>query len=319
MNMDLNKTFLNFLKSDNKTLHLEKDNKYYDFVKINCNPEIELLFVNYNNYHKITFNDELNYCGFYNKFHDKLYDISYTLKYDIFDLEYDDKTYKSMNELLEEFNLKVRETVENYVEDNKEEFYEVVKAYESNIKERDVYQSFMDNEKEIKYQCGYNSSSKENILSYFDVGEQYVFDIAFEYINAYKEKIGERLKDIDKENEFLNSIYSNPEHQIHKRKEIADIMKDGEYVNVHLFINKNGIDYDFKYSAGTLKNDWDYSYLPTYDMSAPDKREFEKLFGPREDLHYEEIYKIEYRNKSIYEDKNFVKTQVEETPELALN
>ena len=317
--MNLSKTFLDFLKSDDKTLHLEKDNKYYEFVKISCNPEIDLLFVNYNNYHKITFNDELNYCGFYNKHPEKLYDINYTLKYDIFDLECGDKTYKSMEDLQKEFDLKVRETVENYVEDNKKEFYEAAKDYESNIIERNVYQNFMDNETEIKYQCGYNGSSKQDILSYFDGGEQYVFDVAFEFINEYRERIGEMLNDIDKKNELLKSIYNNPEHQIHKRKEIADIMQDGEYVNVHLFINKNGIDYDFKYNASVLKNHWDYSYLSTYDMQAPDKREFEKLFGPREDLHYEDIYKIEYRNKPIYEDKNFVKTEIEETPELALN
>ena len=317
--MDLTKTFFDFLKSDDKTLHLEKDNKYYEFVKISCNPEIELLFVNYNNYHKITFNDELNYCGFYNKHLEKLYDINYTLKSEIFNLEYNDKTYKSMNELQEEFNLKVRETVENYVEDYKEEFYETVKDYKSNIQERNVYQNFMDNEKEIKYQCGYNGCSKEDILSYFDTGEQYVFDVAFDFISKYRERIGEKLKDIDKENEFLNFIYNNKDHQLHKRKEIADIIKDGEYVNVHLFINKNGIDYDFKYSATALKNHWDYSYLSTWEMEAPDRREFEKLFGPRENLHYEDIYKIEYRSKSIYEDENFVKTVIDETPELGIN
>ena len=102
-------------------------------------------------------------------------------------------------------------------------------------------------------------------------------------------------------------------------KEIVDIMKDGGYVNVHLFINKNGIDYDFKYNASTLKNYWNYSYLPTYEMQAPDRKEFEKLYGSREDLHYEDIYRIEYRHKPIYEDKNFVKECAEESQELGIN
>ena len=39
-------------------------------------------------------------------------------------------------------------------------------------------------------------------------------------------------------------------------------------------------------------------------MSAPDRREYEKLLG-REDIHYEDIYKMEYRNKIIYQDENF--------------
>lgn len=52
-------------------------------------------------------------------------------------------------------------------------------------------------------------------------------------------------------------------------------------------------------------------------MAAPDRREYEKLFG-REDMRYEEIYKIEYRNKAIYEDANFCKINNEISEELVV-
>lgn len=35
--MDLTKIFFDFLKNDDKTLHIEEDDKYYDFVKIQHN------------------------------------------------------------------------------------------------------------------------------------------------------------------------------------------------------------------------------------------------------------------------------------------
>lgn len=317
--MNLTNELFEFLNSEEKTFHIQEDGEYYDIVKIPHNSFIDLLFINCNNYHKTTIGDKFEYCGFYDKEKRQLYDINYTLRKDILKLDWDDTTYKSMSSLLNEFNLKVRENVTNYVEDNPEEFYEAAKDYESNIIERDVYQNFMDNEKKIKYECGYCSDDKQNILLCFDEGEQHIFDVSLGFISSNREYIGKRLIDIDKKNELLNSIYDNPDHEIYKIKEIVDIMKDGGYVNVHLFINKNGIDYDFKYNASTLKNHWNYSYLPTYEMQAPDRKEFEKLYGSREDLHYEDIYRIEYRHKPIYEDKNFVKKCSEESQELGIN
>lgn len=316
--MDLTKTFFDFLKSNDITLHINHDDKFYDFVKIQHNPDVDLLFVNYNNYHKTTINDKLEYCGFYDKEKEQLYDINYTLRRDILNLEYDDKTYKSVGDLLKEFNSRVRETVDGYVEDCKEEFYEAAKDYKSNVTEHDVYQNIIDNEKEVKYKCNYNSSDEKNVMLYFDYDEQHIFDVSSGYIDVHREYIGKELIDIDKKNELLNNIYNNPDHKIHKRKEISDIMKDGEYVNVHLFINKNGIDYDFKYSASVLKNYWDYSYLPIWEMEAPDRREFDKIYGSGEDFYYEDIYKIEYRHKPIYEDKKFIKHEIESSKDEGL-
>ncbi len=309
--MNLTKELFDFLNSDYKTFHIREDNKYYDIAKIQHNSFIDLLFINSNNYHKTTIGDKFEYCGFYDNEKKQLYDINYTLRKDILKLDWDDKTYKSINDLMREINSKVCDTVNTYVEEYKEEFYEAAKDYKTNVTEHDVYQNFMDNEKEVKYECGYNSDNEQNVMSYFEYDEQHIYDVSLGYIETRKEYIGKQLIDIDKKNELLNEIYNNPDHEIHKVKEIVDIMKEGEYVNVHLFINKNGIDYDFKYNASILKNYWDYSYLPTWEIEAPDRREFKKLYGEHTDFYYKDIYKIEYRNKPIYEDKNFIKKEIE--------
>ena len=305
--MNMTKNFFDFLNSDLKTLHIENNDRFYDFVKIAYNSRVDLLFVNYNNYHKTTVNDTLEYCGFYDKVEEKLYDINYNLKRDILKLDYYDKTYKSMDSLLYDFNTRVREVVDDYVEENKEEFYDAAKDYESDVIEQDIYQNIIDDENEIKYKCTYSSSDKQNVLLCFDKGEQHIFDVALGFIESYKKNIGQQLIDIDKKNEYLNLIYDDSKHKIHKIKKIVDIMKTGEYVKVHVFINKNGVDFDFKYDASVLRNYWSYSYLSTYNMQTSDRKEFEKLYGTREDLHYDDIYKIEYRGKTIYEDKNFFK------------
>lgn len=68
-----------------------------------------------------------------------------------------------------------------------------------------------------------------------------------------------------------------------------------------------------------MRNQWSYWYLSEYYIPAPKRKEYVRLYGPREELRYEDIYKIEYRNKAIYEGKKFVKESVEETQELVIN
>ena len=121
--MNLTKELFDFLNSDYKTFHIREDNKYYDIAKIQHNSFIDLLFINSNNYHKTTIGDKFEYCGFYDNEKKQLYDINYTLRKDILKLDWDDKTYKSVNDLLKEINTKVCDTVNTYVEEFKEEFY----------------------------------------------------------------------------------------------------------------------------------------------------------------------------------------------------
>lgn len=309
--MEYANEFLEYLKSNEKTFHIKNDERYYDFAKIPHSSTIDILFMNYNYYHKTSIDDKMEYCGFYNKENNMLYDISYNLKTNILKLDYLDNTYKNMSDLLKEFNTKVCNLVTDYVYENVEEFYAAAKDYETRVTEKDAYQYVVDNQKEIQYECGYNSSEKENILTYFEKGEEFIYEIAHNFIEQNREYIGKKLIDINKCNEFINKIKDDSNHPIHKRKEIVDIIKDGEYTNVHVFINKNGIDFDFKYDASVLKNYWDYSYLSEYNMPAPDRRNYEKIFGRHADFYYEDIYKIEYRGKPIYEDKNFIKDIIE--------
>lgn len=316
--MDYANKFLEFLKSNEKSFHIEDNKKHYDIFKIQHSEYIDLLFMNSNNYHKTSIDDRFEYCGLYDKVNDKLYNIGYTLRMDILKLDYNDTTYKGMNDLLKEFNQEVQRAVEDYVYDNPKEFYDAAGDYESNQQERYVTDHIINNEKEVKYKCNYNSDNKDNILSYIEQGQDYIYEVALGVIERDREYIGKRLIDIDKTNELLKEIYNNPNHYIHKRKDIVDVMKDGNYGNVHVYINKDGKYFDFKYDANELRHQWDSSYLSTYSMQAPDRRDFEKLFKKYTDLYYDEIYKIEYRGKVIYEDKDF-KFEEEQTVEETLD
>ena len=146
--------------------------------------------------------------------------------------------------------------------------------------------------------------SNEDILKYLD-HEEYVFDWAFDYIQKNKKYIGENLKDNDVKNEYLTSILNNKNHPLHKAREIRISLEKIAASTVHVYIYKNDIAFDFKYDKTSLMYSVSNSYISTYNMSVPDRRKYEKQFGKYTDFNFNDIYKIEYRNKPIYVDQNY--------------
>ena len=125
----------------------QKDKRFFDFIKIPENEVIDLIFMNYNYYHKTTTKDKFEYCGFYNKIDDKLYDISYSLRNGFLNIPYDDETYKDMEILLKEFNTKISELVTEHVKEISDDLKNKVVDYEPNIKNYEVYDDIMNSRK----------------------------------------------------------------------------------------------------------------------------------------------------------------------------
>ena len=297
--------FLDYLNSDNIYCEINCNDSFYNFVKIPYNSTIDLLYMTYNYHHSIVPSNKLENCGFYDKENKKLYDISYQVRTNILGLSWGDDSYPSREQVNDEFDDKVSNCITNYVLDNKKEFYDSAKGYIPNVEDRDVRKYFIDDIKEITYKADYNSNNEIDVLEYITKGEDFVYDKALEYFAKNKEKIGKELYNIDKKNELLNKLWYNKEDPLYKVKDIVKAIKDGNYKNVHVFIHKNGLNFDFKYDASSLERNWDCSYLWTYNMPASDREDFEDLFGKNEDFHYKDITKIEYRNNIIYLDKDF--------------
>lgn len=61
---------------------------------------------------------------------------------------------------------------------------------------------------------------------------------------------------------------------------------------------------NFKIATSALEYSWDSSYVSQYSMSVKDREKFKNIFGSREDFNLNDIYKIEFRNRIVYEDKS---------------
>lgn len=316
--IDLSKIFFEFLESNNSTLYMKQDDKFYSIIKLSYSSSLDLIFGMYCYSDKISIEEKLEYCGFYDKINKQLYDPQYLIKNRILNLAWDDKTYPSMSDLLEQFRSDVNKAIDSYVNSEKEDFCKSVDKYEPNLEEHNVYRDFLEGKEKFTFEADYDSNNKTNVLNYIYRGQDYVNEIAFNYVTVEKEQIGKQLISIDKKNELLEQIISDKKHSIHKVKAIIDSVKNQECSTVHIFINKNDIDCDFRYDAKVLGSPWSLSCLSTFNITTPDRYHYEKLFGKYIDFQYEDITKIEYRGKAIYEDLDLTKKIANEKEALVI-
>lgn len=124
-----------------------------------------------------------------------------------------------------------------------------------------------------------------------------------EYLAGTKEKLGYSVFAYETVNQKLTDIKNNPEHPLHKVKDIIDVMKN-DCQTVNVTINKNNTLFTFKTEADSLRR---YnSYISTYRMAAQDRKNFEKTFGRNEDYNFSDIAKITYGKQTLYEDKKLM-------------
>ena len=315
--MNYKKEIHDFLKSSETLKNFVRDDYNYYLIKAPYNDTIDLLYGNNTYRSNLGFHDKFEYQGFYDKEKDEIYDISYDM-YKMLGIEWNNHDYKSISELMKEFNVKINDIVTDYVKENKDEFYDAAKEYTSDTKEQDVYGFFINDIDILDYECNYDSNDEKNIFKYFDEGESYLYEIAGNYIEMNKEKIGKSLKNIDMKNKLLNNLNSDINNKIHKRRDVIKSLDNNDYKRVNVFICKNGKCMNFKIDVSAIECSWNSSYISKYSMSVKDRDDFDDNFGHREDFNIEDIYKIEYRNKPIYEDNNFDFSNKEEKEEISI-
>lgn len=315
--MNYKREIHDFLKSSETLKHFVRDDYNYYLIKVPYNDTIDLLYGNNTYRSNLGFHDKFEYQGFYDKEKDEIYDISYDM-YKMLGIEWNNHDYKSISELMKEFNVKINNIVTDYVKENKDEFYDAAKEYTSDTKEQDVYGFFINDIDIPDYECNYDSNDEKNIFKYFDEGESYLYEIAGNYIEMNKEKIGKSLKNIDMKNKLLNNLNSDINNKIHKRRDVIKSLDNNDYKRVNVFICKNGKCMNFKIDVSAIECSWDSHYISKYSMSVKDRDDFDDNFGHREDFNIEDIYKIEYRNKPIYEDNNFDFSNKEEKEDISI-
>lgn len=304
--MKSNKDILfEFLESDKDTTKINEQNKNYYLIRMPYSDSIDVLYITsgYNN--NVSIYDKYEYAGIYDRENKELIAPSYTLHSRILKCNYDDSQYKTQSDLYKEMGEQISNIITDYVNENKEEFYEVSDGYKSYLGLEHISNEILNDDYPIEYKCEYKVCDGDEILKYLYDKNSYVYNVSHDHVNKNKKYIGERLRDVDRVNELLKSLREDKDNPIHRRKDIYQKLNDSDCVNVNVFICKDGKKHNFKYDRGYLMNAWNSSYISIYNISAPDRKIYDELYGRNKDFDYDDIYKIEFRNNVIYEDKDF--------------
>lgn len=296
--MNKKEEFLNWLK-ENETIY-KNNNSDCIFVKY---PYSDNIYLIYNSYNGVGIGYDFSYCGIYDKGKDTLYDIDYAIR-NVLNISYLEQPYHNSNDIYEELKDRISQYIVDYVYENKSEFYAAVENYEAYASKEEIYNNFILGTSGFRYSPVIDNLNKQDILKYLS-DEQFVYDFSYKYIKERKEVIGMALKDNDLKNEYLKDLESNQTNSLHKARTLRNLLDNSDSATVHVFINKNDIKFDFRYNTKMLKYSCSNSYISNYYMSCSDRKKYYDFFG-NDDFSYKDIYKIEYRNKVIYEDENFI-------------
>ena len=96
------------------------------------------------------------------------------------------------------------------------------------------------------------------------------------------------------------AIVTDEGNPVHCVKRIMAAMKTTSAKTVNVTICKDGTEFTFKTEADSFRRDC-YSYYSTWEMTATDRREFERIYGRSARYYPQEILKITYARKVLYQ------------------
>ena len=152
-----------------------------------------------------------------------------------------------------------------------------------------------------KFHSGYAMEElpEAAFLAWLQDPEGFIQAEAEMYIKSNSEKLLQQFLESDALLAEYQALVQDTGSPIHRMKAITDAMKASGAKMVTVTVQKDGMDLTFKTAADSLMGHRN-SYS-TYDIPAADRREFERLFGRCADYNAEDITRITYGKKTLYE------------------
>lgn len=156
---------------------------------------------------------------------------------------------------------------------------------------------------DIVFHCDYEYKgwTEDDLLDFIRSGEQFEISEATEYIASHQEEMLMQFLEHDLIKKKLQAIEDDPQNRLHRIKAIIDAVKSvPEAKTVTVRIDTPEATMSFKTSAAELRCDQTSTYS-TYNIDASDRREFELLFGRGFSYSPDDIMRIDYGKKVLYE------------------
>lgn len=172
---------------------------------------------------------------------------------------------------------------------------------EYGAKEKAAQALFAGQEPDEQFHSDYvrDGFTEAEFISWLQNPEQFIQDETDRHLASHQEEFLMGFIKSDallKEYQTLMRDTANP---IHRMKAITDAVKASGAKTVTVTVQKGGQELTFKTAASSLTER--KNFYRTSDITAQDRREFERLFGCHSDYTAEDITKITYGRNTIYE------------------
>ena len=286
---------------------------------------------------------DIDFLGVFNKTTQKLYGDSYYLGNDFSQRFVTDIYQGSLGEVWNEMFKSLSERLNRYIENN----YEPLKSFSTKyiddyiemndeqihkIAEQNyIYGDEIEKKKFVLSDYDYRNNRTKILLDYIENPDTTKDDLFDKYINNIeknrgiypydspkrdnklymKESIGLDLLENEYRQKIFDEVSQNPNREIKKKHDIVHALKELNAQSVTLTINHNGKRLDFKYPEYCLN---------TFNLTfyrVPNTKEREKLQEiytdsyKYSDFYLEDIEKITYKGKVIYQDDELLEKSKE--------
>ncbi len=152
----------------------------------------------------------------------------------------------------------------------------------------------------IRYRANYQVYQwDDGMLDFLQDRDGYAMRIAGEYVMFHQEDILAELLRIGAVREKYAAIIADQSSPIHLMKKISDAVRSSGAATVRVTIEKDGVQATIRTSAKSLSG-----YHPAYDdfdAPIPDRKTFSEAFGKWANYTAQDIRRITYGRKTIYE------------------
>lgn len=257
----------------------------------------------------ISWNNDLTFCGVYDRQNRALYLTADTLNCIAGgQFPFVSETIPSM---AEELCGRINQCVEERIADNRENLHireitdwqmrrNLQYYQEYGAAEEAVRRFFKHEELDTQFHSGYilKGLPEAAFLAWLQEPESFIQAEAERHIERNQEKFLLQFLKNDALLAAYQALKQNTENPIHRMKSITDAIKLSGAKTVHVTVSKEGKELTFKAPADNLTGH--RNYYNTSAIPARDRQEFERLFGLHADYRPEEITKITYGRSTIY-------------------
>lgn len=311
--------FMAWLKDGQDPLAMEHKNAWDYFIKLPKRDGIDYIF-HQDGYHSepLGRDGHFDFAGIYMRAEQKLYCPCISTRA-VSDWKNDPNTTEG--DLRKSFCQAVNMRIEEIVREGGVDIDELmdtglkseIESYRDCRAEGIAAQEYIDSVplENIRYMANYQVYQwDDGMLDFLQDRDGHAARIAGEYVMSHQEAVLSGLLRIDAVREKYAAIISDQSSPIHLMKQISDAVRSSGASTVRVTIEKDGVQATIRTSAKSLSG-----YHPAYDdfdAPIPDRKTFSEAFGKWANYTAQDIRRITYGRRTIYEapEQKAVQTEV---------